>query len=1461
MKDMAGPLQDLFQGKISSSEEDQTRAREVWSCIDRALGVFSNFTQGKNPDYYEASELQEFANHFLSQGQTINDEFLASIFKLKTVVLGGSPDRLTRPEILKLRNNLNLFGEAIVPLSPYIGTLLKPQDKPKAVKLAAMDAMKTFSGKLAAIFATSVSPMPWDVVSDFARNLEQYTKAQEVTGLTTIHEQTDLLKHLKVLLIGGSEKEIEPAKWTLILNGFTATVGSLAVASSPEEMVRSFDLKFGSTPEEQASSIEGMGNSLKELLHKPDLKTIQRIRLIADYWIKGRLLIEVLVPKGNPGVSLDVFLEDVKLRDAENRFASKLLGMKSFKAEQSTLLTLVAEIRKLLSAADRAISNRLGRRASFSPEKIQGLSRTYLELFQDQEFGKSIIRMIPVFQSLHTAITGKDSRNIPLSDLDPVLDKAEQFLAETPAPGTPMETRIENWIRILRKPPSVEKIQRKAIDSLLPQLLPILNERFQSTLTLEQLKPALDLVFSLKSSLWNSDPETLSLLDVEKVLFVWKIRAQAQESPDEFLASLQREFQTPQFSPSIPVSAFEKLSASLASIQSGNPDLKKIQAGLEMAPVLIQFMTGLNGPEIPLLPVSDAMKSLKKMRDISTGKGDGAEKAREILKAILQWNGPLLLSQKEIEMLIENGSVMSGKDYRSYKPLIPEILLLKHQLFGTRPDSLERLDFLLLLALLDTKGDPLQRLNRFLSLLEKNGNLQNAVLDLVAVRDALSHLQSANPEIGAKLEPTLGILNSVLAPDTGIFNDSHPKVALKDLKDAVAAHLKAQNQSKAQDILVWLNLASKLGLRDPLPEASLSALIERLRADSPGEAKKDVKILSLGLDLKALIFGSSPDSLSSAEITSVENLLKIVSSGKTKEAKGKLLAAWVKKNIRRKIHLTPFANKLQALLHALNLESKLPLPLTPASLKRLKLLTVGGDLETITPDELSKLAEKAISAESAGEVIEAPKFALDASSFFWLENAVALAIDAKKELGLKTAYAAISDYFEKSGHPMKRPMERSLYGIWYHAIDGRKGPLPVAVAMPGFALTDDDKITTAHLKDFYSLLKRMRTRLKDLEDAYHGSGTSVQPLLKVILKSRLKMPENLALVDTFSPVIAVINGIPTLKLSSTYAYAGSFEFVELAYKIVMDEAVTHLFRRYNSYGTGPSLRSADFTHLLEDLRIPMINFGLLYKSGDPAVTAPKQMNSINLFTRTGNGNSLLEVNETVEFMTLSYGMGATFKRLIGYLSNHCRKTEVDGLDAYDGYCVTQSLFQSSLYSTLYKDSLPEMTAAYSALNYGQRTQFELGTLKLTGKNLLKEKKRGLFDAFDDRTIKDYDYVNFDLDMLQSINSVHPMIESVFESMDANRDQRIQLNEALAQFDKFCPTLKTAAKGKVSGDCSSPEKSKDLKALFGYLLVHKEKPGIGFYFWDDDWEEYQNGKQKFNPLTRFDIFRIVSNLAP
>lgn len=1462
LQEATGNLQALFAGKLGDSPEEQGKARMIWDCLDRTLEVFSTYTKGRNSGYFLTTELQDFANLHLKKGQGISDEFALSIFQLKTAVLGGDEAKLTQGEILKLRANLRAFGEAITPLAPHIHVLLTTWDQPAARNLEALRGLKVFAEKLAAIFASSVHPMKWETLAGFARNLDAFLATDRNSALAFAYEQKDIMRHVKVLLIGGSDTEIEQERWKPIALGITQAFTSLIVSKDSNERIEKFEFEITSTPAEQGKALDGIGEALKELLKKPDLQASTRIRQIADYWIKARLALEILLPGYGSKVSLGLLLKDPELRQSENRIIGRWIGARDFKADPKSIAGVIAQLREHLAVTDRVLGRELGDQASFSIKRLLTLSDEYREFFAAPEMPAGIANGLGIFLVLRSWITGRSSDDVALSELDPILKKAEQVLLGIPAESIGFEQKLRKVVEVLRQPPEVGKLKRSTIDELLPRLSTLPGGWDKNSLPVESLQTAIDAVFDLKSSLWNSPRDAIDLSDIDTVLDVLAKQGDFKKDPAEAVDHLDRKWKRPGFIPGINLPVILKLSQVSLPQEEPWTKLKGLGNAVGGLRSLRKFLLGKDGDFLPLSDIVEMLRRVNRIRALAADdKGSkGKNRLKAVLDEVLKLKGTLALSREELEELISAAGWLTGRDLSGVKEFVPEFLRLKNQTLGTGDQGIERRDFELIAGLAGIRGKGLDALGGVMRMLEKLRVPGTATLDLGAWASMIEKFSERNPGL-LKDKELIAKLKALREIQSIVLGDVPPGISISDIRTVLGNATGGKPFTPVSEVRFLLGLFLSRNKAQSFTLQELRGKVHALKepvqilTGKNFDADKYAKIVEDVLKAKAVLFGTDEGSISRAELEHVDRALGIIGSDLPKAKKGAKLAALIKATVVKPVRITRLVPALQDLVKDLDLGRKLPLPLTVSNVQKMKYLAMGGDPNVMTPSELAGLASRVVSAESPKDMIDKPVFGLNSGTFLWLESALGLLVESKKEIGLKEALAGIQKYFDDSGMKMRYPMDQSLYDIWNHLLVGNKG----AVRTGNVVLTDDMKITTEHVAVLRDLFASIRAKLQDLEKAF-GASSGVKNRSGFF--DKLKDPSNRRLVDLFPPLTIDNGGTrPSLRLSAAHAAKGDFVFGELAYRIVVSEVVSHLFSRYNVRGAEPALYASELAILLNDLRIPMMNFGLLYKSGEPAKVAKSQMKTINVFTARGNGDSKLEVDETVEFMTLTYGSGATFKALVAHLERTCKAKQVDGLEAFEGRCVMRQVFQPALYEKLYAGSLPGMVAAYKGMSEKQRVVFETGTLKLTGKKLLDEKSRGLFDLFSDRTIDDYSYVDFDLDMLQGINCVHPLIEHFFEEMDANHDEKIQLKEALELFPKLCPTIKEAAKGKVSGDCSSEAKYKDLRALFGYLLVNKEKPGFDWVLWGDKWEDYLSGEKKFTPLSRMDLFTILSNLSP
>ncbi|MGZ3654963.1 MAG: hypothetical protein ACXVB9_11520 [Bdellovibrionota bacterium] len=113
----AGDVLDRFQkGSLSPSDHDA-----FYVCTNQALTTFLNNTDGKNKDFYEPSELGNFLTKYFLGGHAIQPALLTESMALKTALVGGSPDHLSRDDIrhiIGVFDNLRGLTSALRPLMP-----------------------------------------------------------------------------------------------------------------------------------------------------------------------------------------------------------------------------------------------------------------------------------------------------------------------------------------------------------------------------------------------------------------------------------------------------------------------------------------------------------------------------------------------------------------------------------------------------------------------------------------------------------------------------------------------------------------------------------------------------------------------------------------------------------------------------------------------------------------------------------------------------------------------------------------------------------------------------------------------------------------------------------------------------------------------------------------------------------------------------------------------------------------------------------------------------------------------------------------------------------------------------------------------------------------------------------------------------------------------------------------------
>ncbi len=102
---------------------DTTKLHDTTLCVDRALTEFLRSTRGSDYSSYQAVEVQRFFQKYIFKRE-ISSQLAKEIMKLKTAMIGGTEEVITRAEFEKLRGLLKVFEVEMLRLYPHLGVYL-----------------------------------------------------------------------------------------------------------------------------------------------------------------------------------------------------------------------------------------------------------------------------------------------------------------------------------------------------------------------------------------------------------------------------------------------------------------------------------------------------------------------------------------------------------------------------------------------------------------------------------------------------------------------------------------------------------------------------------------------------------------------------------------------------------------------------------------------------------------------------------------------------------------------------------------------------------------------------------------------------------------------------------------------------------------------------------------------------------------------------------------------------------------------------------------------------------------------------------------------------------------------------------------------------------------------------------------------------------------------------------------
>jgi hypothetical protein len=188
-----------LEGKVSAAE-----VRRGFECGKDALVYFKTKTRGSMPDAYTLEDLRNFFGKYFLKRNNVSPEFGAQLFKIKKLILGGDEHFITKTELQKMVDLLDLLKEQAVQLSPHLPVLLGAQGDASWTDVnAAIEQLRLTSWILVKEFNLVRSDYGIDDLKKFFAGLDNFINANKSVGLfEKVNSSMPLIEAVKKVVIG-----------------------------------------------------------------------------------------------------------------------------------------------------------------------------------------------------------------------------------------------------------------------------------------------------------------------------------------------------------------------------------------------------------------------------------------------------------------------------------------------------------------------------------------------------------------------------------------------------------------------------------------------------------------------------------------------------------------------------------------------------------------------------------------------------------------------------------------------------------------------------------------------------------------------------------------------------------------------------------------------------------------------------------------------------------------------------------------------------------------------------------------------------------------------------------------------------------------------------------------------------------------------------------------------------------
>lgn len=194
-------------------------------CVSTNIELFQKFVKPSSAEGYSLEEMQVFVSRFLLTTQPVSEDLIKSAFEFKAALLGGSTEHISSVELQTFLSNLTAIKQISLDLLPELKSV---HGSPSDAEWARFFAFAQASGEKLADLLPATAKASFSMAS-----IQAIVAEARRFGVDLDPALPSAMMAAKVLLVGGSETEIEPDSWREIARLGGRFAGPVMVAMDP----------------------------------------------------------------------------------------------------------------------------------------------------------------------------------------------------------------------------------------------------------------------------------------------------------------------------------------------------------------------------------------------------------------------------------------------------------------------------------------------------------------------------------------------------------------------------------------------------------------------------------------------------------------------------------------------------------------------------------------------------------------------------------------------------------------------------------------------------------------------------------------------------------------------------------------------------------------------------------------------------------------------------------------------------------------------------------------------------------------------------------------------------------------------------------------------------------------------------------------------------------------------------